>query len=185
MFRYFEPLGNPPELDKADIEKAKCLYKRLINLDTKDKEKLQIAIDRWVESKTERSYLDKIIDLGIAFESLYVSDSSGEITFKFSVRAAWHLGKNKEHRNELLTKFKQIYNCRSKAVHSGDLDPTVKFGEERIPISEFIEKAQDLCRESIIKIMKKGRFPNWDSLILDGEAENDAVGLDGNPGGSG
>ena len=146
---------------------------------------MQIAIDRWVESKTGRSYLDKIIDLGIAFESLYVSDSSGEITFKFSVRAAWHLGKNKEHRNELLTKFKQIYNCRSKAVHSGDLDPTVKFGEERMPISEFIEKAQDLCRESIMKVLENEQFPDWNDLILGGEVESDAVGLDGNPGGSG
>ena len=82
-----------------------------------------------------------------------------------------HLGKDKKDREDLLAKFKQIYNCRSKAVHAGHVDTTIKFGEEKIGRSKFIMHAQDLCRESILKIMEDGGFPDWDSLILGGESE--------------
>ena len=123
-------------------------------------------------SKIKRSWIDKIIDLGIAFEALYVPDGgSGEIRFRLAVRAAWHLGKDKEDRNKLLQKFKQIYDCRSNAVHSGKLDERVRFGEEHIPTSEFIQRAQNLCRESIMKILEDRKLPNWNSLILGGEDE--------------
>ena len=52
-----------------------------------------------------------------------------------------------------------------------NLAKQAKFGLERIPISVFIVRAQDLCRESILKIMEDGGFPDWDSLILGGEVE--------------
>ena len=171
MRRQGNPLGTPTEVKEADIEKAKCLYERLVDLDSNDREKLQIPIDRWVASKTSKSWIDKIIDLGIAFEALYVPDSGGDITYKFSIRAARYLGKDKEDRNKLLQKFKQIYNHRSNAVHSGKLDERVRFGEERIPISEFIQRAQNLCRESIMKVLEDRKLPNWNSLILGGEDE--------------
>ena len=70
-----------------------------------------------------------------------------------------------------MKKFGQIYDRRSKAVHNGQLRATAKFGEEDIPRSDFIEKAQDLCRESILKIMEDRKFPNWNNLILDGEVQ--------------
>ena len=174
MFRYFEPLGNPPEPDEADIEKAKCLYKKLINLDTNDREKLQIAIDRWVESKTERSHLDKIIDLGIAFEALYLSDidETTELAFRLRLRAAWYLGESEEHRRALMKEFSEIYNWRSKVVHTGKLpNKTKKTPFTPDEVRQFIEDAQDRCRESIIKILEDGEFPDWNSLILGGEDE--------------
>ena len=162
------PLGTSVEVKEADIEKAKNLYKRLVDLDLNDREKLRIPIDRWVKSKTSASFVDKMIDLGIAFETLYLSGigETTELSFRFRLHASWHLGKDKEHRNKLLTKFGQIYGCRSRAVHNGKLDEQVRFGEERIPISEFIERSQDLCRKSIVKILEDGQFPDWNKLIL-------------------
>ena len=52
-------------------------------------------------------------------------------------------------------------------------------------MSEFIKRAQDLCRQSIIKVLKNGQFPDWDSLILGDEVESDVVALGENPGGLG
>ena len=173
MFRYFNPLQNPPEVGEAEIEKAKCLYERLVGLDSNGREKLRIAIDRWIMSKTDRTRVDKMIDLGIALEALYVPDgNSGEIRFKFAVHAAWHLGKDKEDRKKLMKEFKEIYDWRSKVVHTGKLPNKTKNtpftpGEVR----GFIERAQDLCRESIMKILEAGEFPDWDNLILGGEDE--------------
>ena len=157
-------------MSTPQINEAKCLYK-ILDRKSDIREKLRIPIDRWIQSKVGRDPVDQMIDLGIALEALCVPDGGGDLTYKFSIRAARHLGKNKEDRDKLLTKFKQIYNCRSSAVHSGQLEETVKFGKRRIPVSDFIEKAQDLCRKSIKKILEDGEFPDWDSLILGGEEE--------------
>ena len=157
------PFGSSTEVGKTQIEEAKRLYRILVNLDSNVREKLRIPIDGWIKSKTHKGPVDKIIDLAIAFEALYVLGRT-KISFQLRHNASWYLGKNEEHRKALMTKFKEIYDCRSDAVHEGKLDEKVKFGGKRIPTSEFIAKVQDLCRQSIIKIMEDGRFPDWKSL---------------------
>ena len=67
-----------------------------------------------------------------------------------------------------MDEFKTIYILRSKAVHNGAVPEKIKVrkGEEAIPTSEFIPRAQDLCRDSIIKILEDGEFPTWNNLVL-------------------
>ena len=71
---------------------------------------------------------DKAIDLGVAFEALLLNDRShkDQIAFTFRLRAAWFLGSSKDNRRELINLFDKIYECRSKAVHTGRLNGTVK-----------------------------------------------------------
>ncbi len=154
------------------IQKTKCLYDILADSKMGIRKKLQIPIDRWIKSKAERNPVDKIIDLGIAFEAFYLSetDYNREIRFRFSLHAAWHLGKNKEQRKALIKEFKAIYDWRSTVVHTGKL-PEKGSGKKKKPyppeeIGAFITKAQDLCRDSIMKILEDGKFPDWNSLIL-------------------
>ena len=162
-------------IDETRIEKIKDRYIELVNLSSEVKKKLQIPIDRWIKARTEDNPIDKIIDLGIALESLYLSeiDSKNEIRFRFSLHAAWHLGKgkDKEQRKTLMKEFKAIYDWRSTAVHTGKL-PKKEIGKKKKrpyteqEVREFITRAQDLCRQSIIKILEKGEFPDWNNLIL-------------------
>ena len=172
MLRYADQFGKYAEVGEAEIEEAMCLYE-VLERKPDLRERLQIPIDRWIMSKTSKRDIDKMIDLGIAFEALYLLDTDGksELSFRLRLRAAWHLGKDEEDRKQLLTKFKNIYEGRSKAVHSGKLKETLEFGGEKISRSEFIAQTQDLCRESIMKVLEDGRFPDWDNLILGGEAE--------------
>ncbi len=37
-------------------------------------------------------------------------------------------------------------------------------------IKELITNAQDLCHESILKILEDGKFPDWNNLILGEES---------------
>ena len=178
MRRQGNPLGTPTEVGKADIEQAKYLYERLVDLGANDREKLQIPIDRWVASKTNRSHVDKIIDLGIAFEALYLSDITEptELSFRLRLHAAWHLGKDEENRKVLMKEFGEIYAWRSLVVHTGKLPEKRVSRTKRRPftheeVKQFIERAQDLCRESILKILEDREFPDWNSLILGGEPE--------------
>ena len=183
MSRYPGPFGDSTEVGETQINEAKRLYDILVNLDSDVGEKLQIPIDRWIKSKTSGDRVDKIIDLGIAFEALYVSDGSGEITFKLSVRAAWHLGTDEEDRKALMREFQKIYAWRSSVVHAGKLPNKKKrkpFTEKEIV--EFIISAQKRCWQSIMKVLNDRRFPHWNDLILGDEAKSDAIAPGENPG---
>ncbi len=153
---------------KTQIDEAKRLYRVLVKLDSNVREKLQIPIDRWIKSKAEWNPVEKIIDMGIAFESLYLSEGTREqLTLQFRLRASWYLGKDKEHRKRLMDEFKAIYDWRSAVVHTGKLpNKTKKTPFTPDEVTEFITKAQNLCRDSILKILEDGKFPDWNDLIL-------------------
>ena len=159
------------------IEEAKCLYERLENLDSDVRRKLYIPINRWIKSHAEQNGMfnrvidpeilpedipnspttrdvDKIIDLNIAFESLYL-DSISKLSHHLSNRASEYLAESQDEREELKEMFKEIYNWRSKAVHEGILPAKdVRVGKESVTPSEFIKRTQDLCCRSILKILK-------------------------------
>ena len=165
---YLGPIGRKTEVGQTEIEEAKHIYKILEKCDQKTRGIFEITIERWRQSKTSQTFEDTIIDLGIAFEALYLSEGTKEqLTLQFRLRASWHLGKNKEHRKRLMDEFKAIYDLRSMAVHNGEVPKRIKIRkEESVPTSAFIPRAQDLCRQSIIKILKNGKFPDWNNLIL-------------------
>ena len=162
--------GDSTIAGEAQIDEAKRLYRKMITLDANVAGKLQIPINRWIKSKTSKTPVDKVIDLGIAFEALYLSDTNynREIRFRFSLHAAWHLEENKEQRKALMQEFKAIYDWRSRVVHTGKLPKKMRNKPEEAEV--FIAKAQDLCRDSIMKILEDGKFPDWNDLILGEES---------------
>ena len=167
------PFGDDPiKVSEDQINKTKGLYEALVdstsNTPTNIAEKLQIPINRWIESKVHKDPVDKMIDLGTAFESLFLpSDNVDQLAFQFRLRASWHLGKDKADREKLMDEFKAIYTLRSKAVHNGELPPKIRIRKgESVPTSEFIPRAQNLCLDSIKKILGDGEYPDWKSLVL-------------------
>ena len=152
-------------LSESQAEEAWNQYLRFKKLNQKVQEKLGIAIDRWIKSKNEGLFgptIDRIIDLGIAFEVIYLSENSTEqLAYTFRLCAAWHLGNNSDERVELIDSFKKIYDFRSKAVHTGTLS---KLKEKEV--KETLDKADRLCRQAILKIINDGGFPKWDELVV-------------------
>ena len=99
------PFGDRVKVSGDEINKAKCLYEILVdstsNTPTNIAEKLKIPINRWIESKIHKDPVDKMIDLGTAFESLFLpSNVVDQLAFQFRLRASWHLGKDKADRGE-------------------------------------------------------------------------------------
>lgn len=149
---------------ETQINEAKRLYHILVNSTSNIGKDLQIPIERWIKSKTFSNPVDKMIDLRTAFEAIYLTDRDGnsELSFQLRLRASWYLGEDKAHRKELMENFKKIYKWGSKSVHTGRLHNKTTQQE----IVEFTEKAQDLCRDSILKILEDGKLPDWNDLIL-------------------
>lgn len=168
--------AHPTQVDQTHIAEANRLHKILDN-NSEIRERLEIPINRWIKSMTREEPIDKIIDLGIAFEAPYLSNISErtELSFRLKLHAAWHLRENEQERNELMKEFTEIYDWRSSVVHSGNLPKKKISKKKKRPytnqeVAAFIQNAQILCRESILKIIEDGEIPKWDSLILGGNS---------------
>ena len=177
MLRHFNLDGRSAEAGEADIERATCLYD-ILDKNSDVREKLQIPIDRWIKSKIDKKAIDeityenptdKMIDLGIAFEALYVTRENKKGK-QLRHRVSWYLGENPAYQKELETELEAIYDYRSDIVHNRELKEGVSVGEQSVSFSELVTRAQDLCRQSIINIMEGGKFPDWNNLRQDSKA---------------
>ena len=149
-------------LVESDVRDLKQLYLDILGLDSDTRTALQVPITRWSKSLGLGDETDQMIDLGIAFEALYLGNSGGELSFRFALRASWYLGQDEADRQRLFHIFKDIYTNRSVAVHTGDFMKRASADEKW----KFIEQAQSLCLQSIKTVIKRGRLPDWDALVL-------------------
>ena len=152
---------------EEDAEAALSLYRAREALPSTTATRLSVAVDRWIRSHTDRLIVDKFIDLGIALESLYLSDgNTAELRFRLALHAAWHLGASSSERMLLMREFRTIYDLRSKAVHTGRVDDSAD-------TRDTLASAQEHCRQSIIKFITDGEFPEWDRLVVDDGADDE------------
>ena len=146
---------------ESDVANALSLYEARRNLEPGVARKLKVPIDRWIKSNSNADIVDTFIDLGIALESLYLEDirDDGEFRFRLSLRGAWYLEEEVDKRQTLVAEFRKLYDLRSKAVHLGEVGP----GGTR----NFAKRGQDLCLQSITKVLRDGSFPrDWNRLVL-------------------
>ena len=120
---------------------------------------LDIAVNRWMRSKRQKSYVDKLVELRMALEALYLRGDRSELGFRLSNYGAWHLGANFTERNEYRKVLFRAYREASGAVHATEVKDTEA---NRKQLSE----AQDLCRLGILKRLDETEAPNWNELIL-------------------
>ena len=153
---------------EAQVCNAVDLYAKMVSLPQNVQDQLRIPLDRWVKSKTNQDHVDKMIDLGIALESFYLAGigERDQLSFRFRLRASLYLGESMDNRKQLIREFREIYDCRSKAVHEGKLPELVRIEGQYIPIGEFITRAQDLCKQSLLNAIENGQIPDWASIEL-------------------
>ena len=155
-----------PPLVESHIEELKELYCGIVRLDAEKRARLQVPITRWITSVGQRDEVDRMIDLGIAFESLFLDDCERwNLSKKLADRASWYLGEDKTHRQELFSYFDQIYDNRSGAVHRG----VVRKEGTSEEIEQFINGVQSLCLRSIKKAITRGipqTEPEWKAWKL-------------------
>ncbi|MEX4004928.1 hypothetical protein AB4Y38_39425 [Paraburkholderia sp. EG285A] len=156
-------------ISDENIEKYRSIVDGFFKLDQQTRESLTTPIARLNLALKHYSQVEKAIDLGIALESLFLSESSKDspIALPFRLRGAWLLGKNHEHREALFKKFQDLYDLRSSAVHKGSLGKPKAANSHSERLSEGI----DLCICAILKIIDRGAMPTsatWAKLILGG-----------------
>lgn len=116
------------------------------------------AIRRWMGSKRSRELTDQFIELRVALETLYPTGGR-ELGFRIANYGAWHLGDSFSRRKEYRDVLSKAYSLASDGVHKGGVKDT---SSNR----QTLAKAQDLCRDGIIKRLYESEEPKWQDMIL-------------------
>ena len=133
-------------MSQMELELARSIH--LERYSDSNKRGLDIAIRRWMNSKKRRSHEDKMIDLRIALEALYLKDGQGELSYRMAMSCAWHLGPTYESRHSYFKKLRDLYKIASKAVHGRGIKYTPKN-------KSILADAQEICRVGILKRLKE------------------------------
>jgi hypothetical protein len=127
-------------------------------------EKIDLAFSKLM-SASLKGDPDRVVDLGTCIEILLMDEGggNGEIKNKVSTRAAWLLGKDFEARKIKFSIAADLYDCRSKAVHTGKMMVSKLKGDGPF----YAQQAHyNLCRDLIEAIILRPSWPNWNDLVL-------------------
>jgi hypothetical protein len=138
---------------------------------------LLIAIRRFGYAHERYRSEDKIIDLLIAAEALFLSDNTytGEIKYRLAQRSAFFLAATSEDRKIVFRRMKAAYDLRSATAHGGIYKkafPPKSDGSEST-LDDFVGQIQEYVRWAILKALHLATLPDtplklveWDDLIL-------------------
>ncbi len=156
-----------------EIEQFTDLWRKYREIDFSKDKALNIAIKRFNDSFTRREVEDRIIDLMIAFEAMFLKESEKmELTFKLSLRTAIFLEDVDAERENLFEFMKKAYDTRSDIVHGVKTKDKIKVkrsinaGEyDEYTLNEFVNKLEDIFRECLLKYIQEYREYQINKLI--------------------
>lgn len=142
------------QFNKKDKRKVGSILKTIKSVDysVKGNKFVEISKNRYISALSRINGIDKLIDLAISVECLYVS-GPGEITVKLVNRASTLLAKNDKEREDYWYFIKKVYSLRSGIVHGDELRSTEINGKQ-YEIDEIIDKLITLTQKSIIMYSK-------------------------------
>ena len=103
------------ELLEVDVEPLKELVASLSK--TGRRKKLEVAVGRFNGAYERKRPEDKLVDLWIALEALFLPGISDELSFRASLRIAYYVAKPPDEREEIFNKMRLSYDTRSRVVH--------------------------------------------------------------------
>lgn len=138
---------------------------------------LQIAIARFEMSYHKYKDADKLTDLMIAMEALYLKSGGRQKRHRLSHRAAVMLGSDKEDRIKVRDRFKDLYKIRSELVHGGPLATEIRDKGESdlkgmLPASVVLI-LKDYVRRAIREFLPIHRDARVDQTFC--ELDNEAI----------
>jgi hypothetical protein len=148
----------------GDYEIAKNIINQYFALNINIRNNLRTPLKRLNQSLRRINDIDKFIDLAIALEALLLHkiEDKEQLSFTFSLRGAWLLGRNTKERKDNYDLLRDIYKARSMAVHSG------KINEKKLKMSpqDLFNKGVKTCVTIIKGVIVRGTFPDWNNLIF-------------------
>lgn len=146
---FTEPIPQlyPPYIiDPNEIENVIDILNKLERVDFDNNPSIRIACNRFNRSYHVLRPEDKLIDLCIGFEALFLG---GEYTTRkglvIGVACSMLLGNNKEEREKISKNIEGAFDQRNKIVHGKEFD--------YIKVQDLISDLEDYLRKSILRLI--------------------------------
>jgi hypothetical protein len=167
------PYGGKLELSQDEIPR----FLELWHLLEKGAARFDFSIHRFNLAFDRRLLVDRIVDLVIAAEALFLSDlgakDRGELRFRFALRAAKFIQHPSYGEREIFRIMRQAYDARSVIVHGGSPDDTRLPDDQSANLATFIDTIEELIRLGLCKVLsmkedgsKIRQSTYWDDLIF-------------------
>lgn len=135
------------------------------------------SIHRFNLAFDRRLLADRIVDLVIAAEALFLADLDekyrGELRFRFALRAAKFIEHPNYGEHDIFRVMGQAYDARSAIVHGGSPKRTRLPDNPAAKLPTFIEAIEELVRRALRKALsmredgrKLRQAEYWDTLVL-------------------
>jgi len=145
-------------LDFEEVPRLRKIVKKIQSIDFSKRKSLDLACRRFQRAYEEKDAEDRLIDLMIAFEALFLKGekrvpSKGKL---IAVACSVLLGKNEEKRGKIKQTLAKAYSIRNSIVHGSEY-PRIESddkGEVYIDtLPDLVSQVEDYLRESIKKIL--------------------------------
>lgn len=146
---------NSYELDAEEKQELLRFWKKFVSF--RDAESctsmkyIRLALRRFRSGIEENELEDRLIDLLIAFEALFLEDPV-EMAYRLSNRVAMVLGKNDSEADEIRETISEAYKVRSKIVH-GKEAPSIKIKGKVIELGDLVQATEEYLRQSLKTII--------------------------------
>jgi Apea-like HEPN len=161
-------LGFSNVLTEEEVANITRCFNQFMKLDETQKVRLRTPIDRLNSSiLAGTGFVDAAIELGIALESLFAPTKLSEgIGFAVRNRAARFMGSDLEARKSTVRLVANLYDLRSRAVHTGRFDADgSKRWTEHGKCYDTLKEGQSLVGSAIVKMIQDGE-PRWEEFDL-------------------
>lgn len=171
-------IRSPYTVTARDRKKLPVYWELLHSRGVKGKRFLLVALRRLSIAPTRQNPEDKLIDLAIASEALFMrtsDDDRGEYGFKMAIRAAHFVAKNRTQRQYIFDLFKNFYSSRSQIVHGNGkkLRLPNRANGQKYTTEELCSEIEGYLRTVLHKMLSLTQLPNtprnlidWDDIIF-------------------
>ena len=152
-----------PHLSKRrplPTEELSDLVDNLHKLPTQSRRRLEIALRRMRNASEKLDDEDRVIDLCIALEALFMEDCEWNNQRKIIARrGSWHFADSVQERQTVRDALKEFYELRSRIVHGNPGVPQTP--DESRHRSTLIADVLDIARASLKTMITAGRPQDW------------------------
>ena len=136
------------------------LMNRYSQLSDQSRARVDLALRR-VRDGTERSEMeDKVIDLCIALEALFIDTENRKQKKRIASRGSWYFADSTAERNQTRLQIEEFYDYRSDIVHGkGMCNP---LHSDRNRQHELFRDVENVVRTNVMTMITTGRPQDWD-----------------------
>jgi len=169
------------ELGDMEVEGLQEMWSDLTSGTLDKRTFLAMSLRRFNIAFERQQLDDRIVDLMIAAESLFLHDAGspgerGELRFRLAVRAAKFIESPRYAPRQVFDLMRKAYDVRSKVVHGGSIKNTGLPDKPTATLGELVSAFEDVMRLGLRKTLNERQIRQtgyWEDLLFDNSVESE------------